>query len=366
MKLALISSVFLLSALLTAALFILGAGGFNPNSAAAQTSRGSSLASPIELAEWQAQLVLSSYQLHQTDKNLSSVLTANEKLIALTCMPDLPKTLQWSGSPSDPTCLRYIEETLKFDAENPMALCARDGIDSRSCEEAYAAQQVFAYSERFPLWGSEDGGGTDLDLDIDSRSGEEGKISLLTSDLMRFEGLQSMGGENEKIYAPQVKKLRRELLHVTCRIAKLKIETPKTKFGEEGTPRSDAESSAAKFLGESTPQESPSAMDEIVQALKPSKVVGPSKVRVRQDGIKRTRYISGPCDKLTSQILTKEPANSAATCMRVGEYSPDCIKAMRRQLALSASAASKRHSPKSVVGTPAAGKPERPASFTTF
>src|SRR5207244_3917359 len=39
----------------------------------------------------------------------------------------------------------FIDKTLNLVTDDPVAICARDGIDARSCVEAYATQKVSVF-----------------------------------------------------------------------------------------------------------------------------------------------------------------------------------------------------------------------------
>lgn len=82
--------------------------------------------------------------------NLQSQLVfVLERLVEVYCMPDLPKTLEYVGPATGEQCLHHLEELELKHAENPVALCARHGIDSDSCRDAYDNQYITTYFQSF-------------------------------------------------------------------------------------------------------------------------------------------------------------------------------------------------------------------------
>src|SRR5690606_4225125 len=111
-------------------------------------------------------------------------------VIALACMPHVMQSLQYAGSPKDPVCLETIDRVLKIDVENPIAICARDGIDSKSCESAFAAQEREVYPPNLPLWPESEGPGSDLEMQLEaSRTMSQAESMKLHADLGRAERL---------------------------------------------------------------------------------------------------------------------------------------------------------------------------------
>lgn len=348
-----------------------------------------SLGSPLELAQWEADIAENSYSIHKTDRNLSSLLGAYEKILQLTCMPELLKTLQYSGAPKDPTCLKYLDATLKIDRENPIAVCARDGIDSKSCEDAFLAQETETYAADNPLWPPEEGVGQDLDIQLESRTTNTAEISKLESELTRVQGLSQVSSENRAIYEPQVKAIMQKLVWATCRYPKLKVqilysdangnvpdqapEILKNASVREQLGRIPASERGAllKELMQSPQSQNffpvdesstPRPMDDIVNALKPGNAPSAVRVsRVRPDGISRIRYISRDCLASVERASSSEAGGAAGACAQYGDYSPDCIRARRRDRVAAAAASAKR--------TPSAQKTAAPGAnrnFSTF
>jgi hypothetical protein len=84
------------------------------------------------------------------NENLQSQLVfVLERLVEVYCMPDLPKTLEYVGPATGEQCLHHLEELELMHAENPVALCARHGIDSDSCRDAYDNQYITNYFQSF-------------------------------------------------------------------------------------------------------------------------------------------------------------------------------------------------------------------------
>lgn len=109
-----------------------------------------------ELLFMEFEMAKNSHKLRPTVENKAKILRTVEKLINHVCMRDLTTTLSYSGVPDDPRCEGYIKTALSIDSANPPALCARDGIDARSCVSAYADQELSEFSP-----------GSDNDLELD-------------------------------------------------------------------------------------------------------------------------------------------------------------------------------------------------------
>jgi len=95
-----------------------------------------------EYLQIKALMADNAYSMVQTSDTKSDVISALEDYLNHMCLRDLPRTLQYDGSPSSETCLNLIDKMLGLDSENPSAICARDGIDSSSCRSAYMSQVV--------------------------------------------------------------------------------------------------------------------------------------------------------------------------------------------------------------------------------
>jgi hypothetical protein len=76
----------------------------------------------------------------------SQFVFALERLVEVYCMPDLSVSLEYVGPATGEECLTHLEELETFHPNNPVALCARHGIDSDSCIDAYRSQFISNYS----------------------------------------------------------------------------------------------------------------------------------------------------------------------------------------------------------------------------
>ncbi|HMO01805.1 MAG TPA: hypothetical protein PKD37_02245 [Oligoflexia bacterium] len=89
-----------------------------------------------QFLRWQLANAEDSFRVKPTIDNRAYLLMAYEKVVAKLCMPQLLNSLRHAGSPSDPLCLDYIQRVLKLHPGNSVAICARDGIDSKNCLRA--------------------------------------------------------------------------------------------------------------------------------------------------------------------------------------------------------------------------------------
>ncbi|MBN8549541.1 MAG: hypothetical protein J0M12_09520 [Deltaproteobacteria bacterium] len=351
------------------------------------TRKPGPLGSPKEIAQWQLDIAKSSYELRASERNITSVITAYERLIQFTCMPDLSTSLQHPGSPRDPECLKYLEATLALDGENPVATCARDGIDSRACSDAFAAQQTLPYSPLYPLWPPEEGGATDLDIVLASHGSDEEQIAKLNAEV---NSLESRGAFNPKLreeVAPRLTEATSQLTELTCKTVKPKIEylfgMPGQQIKSATIPAVAYSDQFREFLRSQPVEQRPAAiqkllqsdmnsvdpraadpnsgpMSEVLRELNPAQKRNPGVSRSRPDGVVRSRYLSPECLKLIEKTLAKTPGSSIAICARDGNSAPTCIQAKRNER----SRANAKPSPRGAGSAVPNSKGEK--NFSTF
>ncbi len=347
------------------------------------------LASPLELLQWEASLAENGYNNQKSDKRLTNLIGVYERIIALACMPQLQKTLYYKGSPTDPTCLKYLDETFKIDPENPMALCARDGIDSKSCETAYDVQDVGSYSKDSDLFPGEDSPETQLELNLDSSREEGENASTVESELYRLENAPLNDPSERQARQSQILQIYNKLIRQSCGRAKLKLVILRGESGEPLPPEmiellkdkslreqvgssppaqrlSSLQQIAAAQAANSAlaPQDPNSPMDQVVKVLNATKDPGTGRIiRVRQDGVLRWRLLTQTCQNSIKRARDRGQSASEIACAELGEFAPACIRGRRTERAL----AERIKAPESPQGT--SGKktsPPSPKNFSTF
>lgn len=361
---------------------------FSVTASAAPASDGrkpSPLGSPLELAQWESDIAANSYAIRKSDKNLSSLVSAYEKVITHACMPNALQTLQHAGSPKDPVCLETIDRLLKVDAENPMAICARDGIDSKSCESAFAAQELEVYAPNTKLWPESEGAGADLELQIESsRSMGREEAIRLEAELGRAERLSKVSESERARYQPEIERLTQRLLWSACRYPKLKVLDPQNdpaklqelertaeyKKGVEGMSEEERQILFGSFPLDGSPGEpgqpsraaTPGPMAEVINALRPEKYRTTETVaRAREDGVRRIRLVSTECNKAIERATKTLPNSPAIPCARKGGFAPECIRALRAERIRKA-----RETPRSEQGKTEPQQPRDSRNFSTF
>lgn len=348
------------------------------------------IASTLELMQWEARIAENAYATTNSERNLTALLSVYERIVAATCMPQLLKTLQHSGNPSDKICLRYIDETLKLDSENPVATCARDGIDSKSCDQAYAAQLTGTFPKDASLWVNDDSPGSELEQKLEAATEDTTQLSKLETELYRLEGLSQVNQENRALHAPQVRALTHKVIASACQRTKLKIVSllgDRTEPLDDelaqllasasirdqvlALPRSDRPHYLKQLKENAATQRDAlerqgeikgSPMDQVVEALagdKSSSRTGSA--RVRPDGLVRWHLISPACDERLKRAESRNLAGALAICVRQGDLAPDCIRARRRERAEVAKASSTPASRNTRTPEPVSGR-----NFSTF
>jgi len=92
-----------------------------------------------------AAMAAAHFEIRPSLQNRSDLVYALSKLVAYRCMSSLHRTLVYSSSPQDKDCQDAISYTLSIDPSNPEAICAKDGIDSPSCRNAFREQETLTH-----------------------------------------------------------------------------------------------------------------------------------------------------------------------------------------------------------------------------
>jgi hypothetical protein len=88
------------------------------------------------------------YTKNPTDANRADMLASLEALVTRGCFGGLFKDDYRYDGPPVQGCNHYISKILGEDPENPIAVCAQNGIDSPRCQQTAAKQLVREFDER--------------------------------------------------------------------------------------------------------------------------------------------------------------------------------------------------------------------------
>ena len=109
-----------------------------PNASPAQPLSSS------EVISWEQQMAQSAFELNPSIENRAELVHVLERLTQVSCMYELPKLLVYVGGSEEIECLKAVRSLLDLQQNNPVAICARDGIDAGTCQQAYKEQVVEA------------------------------------------------------------------------------------------------------------------------------------------------------------------------------------------------------------------------------
>ncbi len=275
----------------------------------------------VQIVEWELQMAESNFALNSSNGNRSRLLMALERFVVSICMPTLAKQIIHKSIPDTDECKRTLAELLSLDTENPVAVCARDGIDSKSCASASRSQAVEAYtlsSYRDSFSGNPETAEMDLAFKLaDEKNVEQIKKVQIELGALGTAGLA--GGVPPTLSPLDISKQRnlfRQYLLLSCntwRVAfvrrKLDAYVENRNKGTKGIDQLKAE--IDKLSGEALPTASPTPLN---------------------GEFTRVRYISQRCDSAIARVIRERPEMSLPSCLKYGPYSTECVKSRRQEL----------------------------------
>lgn len=95
-----------------------------------------------EVLRWELSLTSKAFKATDTMRTRSDLITAAGKGVEYLCLGDLQRSLRQDEPSQDPECLRILGVLESIDSDNPVALCARYGIQAQACQTAYKNQIV--------------------------------------------------------------------------------------------------------------------------------------------------------------------------------------------------------------------------------
>ncbi len=97
---------------------------------------------PLDLLVLEMQMGESGYRVSQSLDNKGRLLVAYEKAVNEFCFQSLRSGTTYMFDRTNTKCSDQIAKIVALDASNPPAICARDGIDSTTCDLAFSGQKL--------------------------------------------------------------------------------------------------------------------------------------------------------------------------------------------------------------------------------
>ncbi|MBX7144156.1 MAG: hypothetical protein K1X79_06875 [Oligoflexia bacterium] len=320
----------------------------------AQTPAIPAAKEPGDLNELAAEMAENTYQVRKSNKNLSSLVQSLEGLIATYCYPDLRQTLRYDSKSISPKCNSLIEKTLSYDPDSPAAICARDGIESRSCREAYQAVQFLVLEPGQSPWfgDNEQTDASDIEAKVSASNSEEG-LSLLEAQLSQDESTLRSNPPDQAAIEARIETSSAKLIALSCKFVRLSLKRKAGAVQSESVknglpPEFDDPTFQANFNSLS-PTEKAQVMEQLShRQFNPEEAVAPKRPstpfdevtgmlfkratpepQARQGQTDRMRFVSPACMRYVTRAENVRAALSYATCARWGEYSPQCVDELR-------------------------------------
>ena len=230
-------------------------------------------------------------------------------------MPDITQELTYYGSKGNKPCNDMLDKLFAVDPENPLGICARDGIDTRSCRSAYAKIEFAAYSSA----AEDERLVKDPRLRLELRRLRE-KNELIMAQYEEAISKASQGGRrrSEQEKNNELRPLYAAYLSVACTGPRLRLaEVPLKSARDESTRPAKGKS----FLDDD---------DEL-----PFQTRGDASSSAGANALpkflKHTRVLPERCNSIGERALSLFPGFPPAICQRWGYYSPTCIDAKRAE-----------------------------------
>jgi hypothetical protein len=335
----------------------------------------------VGVLELRIQMAENSLKFVNNTANLTELISALEDYLNGKCFGDLYKTLDYKGSPTDPTCVGYMDRLLQLNPDNPAATCLRDGISAQSCVDAYLNQKTASY---YP--GAYDAEVRSPILKSGMSATEVDKLSKLSLTLKEVNSkYQSTQDLDEKTrLMDDALALYDQMLGTACRITAVRF-APRSntnvssedreirevrekllkipaKIRSEHQERMIAEVETRLAAAKNNPTEKARLL-ALIEAIRSPSGDGTMTVKTRE----RVRLILPQCKELIAQCLAAFPKAPAPTCHQDGWVTPSCIRAVRqyrteRQQRQVAAQATQRGATGEVTSTPT-GEPPNFAKF---
>lgn len=283
------------------------------------------LAVEIELGE-------ASVKANDSEESRSQLLVAYEKALLSTCYRDFAATLQLPPAPPGGECQRFIEETLQLNAGNPVAVCARVGIDSPVCAQAYTAQVVQPYNPA-----REQSGRASAEEVLEAR-GSESRRAVMESFRLQLGKLDhdSSGKRKDPKVRAKYDAIYTKMIDEVCRIAIPRIDFESKKKMIDYRAIADG-----LQVGRSTPLSAPRKpqsgplwdldLESPHATPTPQALSDPLAPLFKpRDGERRILQVPRDCIQTVNSALVLNKELAPAVCWKFGRHSPTCVQALRR------------------------------------
>ena len=317
-----------------------------PTSAPIQKVKEKDPSAIFNVSDLSLEMAEATYKLSKNQKSLGDLVSALETYLNQSCMRDLPTTLIYKGSPTDPICFQRMQHLLSIHANNPVGICVRDGINADSCITAFNSQvvKIYDYSQ-------------DTDTDLVDPLLKAGLPSTELEKITQLQGrLNEIKGMDPAILADEDKdKLKKEgytiynkLLSLACRISVTKLQLP---AGAAALPTPDPRIEEVRYKLLQVPEnmrrdyqdkmvqeyeeqlarakDSPDEKALIVKIL--DTIENPEVTAVTTAaGLERVRYILPVCGRMIDLVSSEDKLLPEPTCYLQSWYTPQCVKAWER------------------------------------
>lgn len=276
-----------------------------------------------ELLFMEYEMAMNSIKLSPSVENKAKLLRVLENLINVVCMSDLLTTLSYNGDSDDPRCKRFISQALALDSDNPAAICARDGMDTKPCLDAYANQNL----DRFNPESAPPETGIDRDVVEVSRKWDDKNIEILSKQLDDLLATFK-AAKTDQLYIRTARQFRK-VLAIACKYNEVaytqSYDVPEVGEGQGGAGLIlDPERRLSFVLkGRATPTPDPLDNKNLMEDAK-------NKKEDEHVSFKRTRYVASSCIDAIEKYRSEDFADWSMVCHPHGYYTPRCLRALRQ------------------------------------
>jgi hypothetical protein len=306
------------------------------------------LHSALNINDLAISMAESSLKLNPSLRLVAELSSALEAYLTKNCFGNLLQTLRYEGPPTNPDCITRMERLFEVYPDNPVAVCLRDGIEAKSCADAYRNQRIEAFRDSYSSIAEI----PDPALKVGLSAADTTKLRALEETLRNVNSdyQKAKTDEQKYKYMMDATHLYDQALSIACKITAIKLEDPKGEDSKEEEQEDPAVREARekllklppglrpdyqrKMLAEAEAELERAARDKEAQRviLKKIEVINnpDNRKAITAQGKLRVRIILPVCDeysKQSSRILPKFPS---PTCHREGWYSPQCVGALRQ------------------------------------
>lgn len=273
-----------------------------------------------DLPSLQAAMAQAQFDLDPSPANRLALFEALGRVVNARCLGQIHQRLAYSPNPADKPCQEAIEYTLSINPDSPEAICAKDGLETESCQNAYSEQ---ATSSSMPFPNSNDWSSVwnNYTTSIRLKESETASTanSLFTQLSQATETARQSGKPEDK---EKLRPLMNKILDLTCDPV---LIVPNLNIEKDRKAQQEAMASQSK---ETENSGAVMTQKELLDFLKKS---APTTNRQINAVINRVRLVPNRCLQFIDKALVIFPGYPRAICHRDGFFSPNCIFALRKQ-----------------------------------